>query len=614
MPADLAKRLVLVTLLALVVGGAPVWAASPETPSSPVRYVRHIRFVGVKGLSPKELKKVMETRVRRFRWFGGEPLDERVLAKDLERIEKLYRSQGYYDARVVGHRLLPLVGSNYILEIEVDEGQPVLVESVQLFVDGKASSPWHKELVSNLPVRPGERFTTPAYEHIDRTIRRFLAEWGYARAKVTTRGILDKRARKARLRVDVQMGPPCYFGPITIEGNRKVDAKIIRRELNFREGERFRTSAVTAAQRRLMNTRLFSFVNVQVVEEGDTGPRLPIHVVVKEAKSQSVRFGVGYGTEDKLRGILGWEYRNFLGGGRDLQVRTKASSLARYVDARLLQPHLLGFNAFLTSSAGYSREIQESFENEQYYVRNQWNVRESDRLLLYLAHNLEANRLLDLSLEPDEVLGAEKEGENYFVSSLVAGSTYQRVDDLLDPHRGWQVLQRLEWGSGWLASDVSFLKLSLEGRAYLPLDPLGVLAMRARWGSIKELEDTTYVPIFKRYFTGGSNSVRGYPYQKLGPLDDSGNPLGGLTVVEANLDWRFPLKNSWEGVLFLDAGNVYPSSYELVWDQLRFTTGVGLRYKTPVGPLRVDVGYQLNPPSDVPFNRYQIHFSIGHAF
>jgi outer membrane protein insertion porin family/translocation and assembly module TamA len=297
-----------------------------------------------------------------------------------------------------------------------------------------------------------------------------------------------------------------------------------------------------------------------------------------------------------------------------LQVSAKASSLARYVEGRLLQPHFPWPNAFLTSSGGYSREIQESFENEQYYIRNQWNIRESDRLLFYLGHNLEANQLLSLDLQPDQTLGAEKEGENYFVSSLVAGTSYQRVDDLLDPHKGWQVFQRLEWGSGLLGSDVSFVKLSLEGRAYLPLDPLGVLALRARWGSIKELEDTSYVPIFKRYFTGGSNSVRGYPYQKLGPLDDAGNPLGGLTVLEGNLDWRFPLKDSWEGVLFLDAGNVYPRGYELVWDQLRFTTGVGLRYKTPVGPVRVDVGYQLNPPDDAPFHRYQIHFSIGHAF
>jgi len=614
MPARLGKRLFLILLFAIAMGGAPAGAASRPSPSSDVRYVRFLRFVGVQGLSPDRLKKVMETRVRRFRWFGGEPLDEQVLEKDLERIERLYRSEGYYDAKVLGYRLLPLAGSNHILEIQVDEGDPVIVESVRLYVDGKESGPWHKELLSTLPLKEGGRFTSPGFENIERTVRRFLAEWGYARAQVETGGSLDKQARKAVIRVDVQMGPPCYFGPVTIEGNRKVSADVIRRELTFREGERFRTSAVTASQKRLMDTRLFSFVDVQVVEGGDAGPRLPIHIVVKEAKSQSVRFGAGYGTEDKLRGMLGWEYRNFLGGGRNLQVSAKASSLARYVEGRLLQPHFPWPSAFLTSSGGYSREIQESFENEQYYIRNQWNIRESDRLLFYLGHNLEANQLLSLDLQPDQTLGAEKEGEDYFVSSLVAGTSYQRVDDLLDPHKGWQVFQRLEWGSGLLGSDVSFVKLSLEGRAYLPLDPLGVLALRARWGSIKELEDTSYVPIFKRYFTGGSNSVRGYPYQKLGPLDDAGNPLGGLTVLEGNLDWRFPLKDSWEGVLFLDAGNVYPRGYELVWDQLRFTTGVGLRYKTPVGPVRVDVGYQLNPPDDAPFNRYQIHFSIGHAF
>ena len=110
--------------------------------------------------------------------------------------------------------------------------------------------------------------------------------------------------------------------------------------------------------------------------------------------------------------------------------------------------------------------------------------------------------------------------------------------------------------------------------------------------------------------------MRGYPYQRLGPLDDDGDPIGGLTLVEGNLDWRFPLPvwKSLEGVLFFDWGNVYEDSYHLLWDELRYTAGAGFRYKTPVGPVRLDVGYQLNPPDQDFFNRFQFHFSIGQAF
>jgi len=108
--------------------------------------------------------------------------------------------------------------------------------------------------------------------------------------------------------------------------------------------------------------------------------------------------------------------------------------------------------------------------------------------------------------------------------------------------------------------------------------------------------------------------VRGYPYQKLGPLDQYGNPIGGMTLVEGSLEWRFPVMVPFEGVLFADFGNVFERSYEILWSNLRYTAGCGIRYLTLVGPLRLDFGYQLNPPEKSTFNPYQIYFSIGQAF
>ncbi len=613
------RRKILIGLIvwAFVHIAVGVWAETtdgPSSPSSSQRYIRFIRFKGVHSLSTDVLEKIMETRPRRFRWFGGKPLDQRVLIKDLDRIQKYYKSRGFYEAKVVSHRLIPLLGRDYVLEITVHEGEPIRVKRVDLKIDGKDSGPWHDGVFAVLPLKPGNVFTTPGYEKIDKTVKRYLADWGYARAKVDVGGILNKATHQAELRVDVRLGPPCYFGSITVEGTHWVDPSVVRRELVFREGDRFRASAVAESQKRLMDLRLFSFVDVQVEKDDASGNVLPVRVVVKEAKRQTVRFGAGYGTEDKFRGLLGWEYRNFLGKARNLQVTAKASALDSYVEGRFLQPHFWNTDVVHVGTGGYSRENQESFENEQFYIRNRFNWKRSERFQIYVAQNVESNRLLNVYLEPDETLPADKEGENYFVSSLVLGCSYRRLDDLLEPTRGWQLLQRLEWGGSFIGSDVSFIKFSLEGRSYFPLDSFGVLALRARWGSIKELEDTHHIPIFKRYFCGGSNSVRGYPYQKLGPLDNDGNPLGGLTLLEGNVDWRFPIKGSWEGVLFFDVGNVYESSYELLWDQLRMSAGVGLRYKTPVGPVRVDVGYQLNPPPGAPFNRYQVHFSIGHAF
>ncbi|ROR01484.1 Beta-barrel assembly machine subunit BamA [Desulfosoma caldarium] len=583
-----------------------------QTAASPA--VRFIRFVGAKSFDTGRLEKIMETQARRFRWGRGHPLDEAVLQKDLERIEKFYKSKGFYDARVLGYRLIPLGGREVILEISVEEGRPVLVESVEVTVDDAAFGPWHDDLLKVIPLKPGRRFTSSDFYDTEKVVRHFLSLWGYPRAIVETQGTMDKEAKVARIEVHVALGPACFFGPVSVEGNQRVETDLIVKELTFRPGERYRAKALLDSQKRLMDLHLFTFVDVQPQLDASFESQVPVSVVVKEAKSQTVRFGAGYGTEDRLRGRVGYEYRNFLGQGRTLELDAKASSLVRFFEGRLTQPHFLYDPLRLSVSGGVSREMQESYTNVQYFLRPQVTWQLNEHWLLNAGPNVEANRLVDVGLTSQAIRPSDQKGEEYYVSSLVFGATYQKVDNILDPRRGVQFFQRLEWGGSAVGSEVGFVKFGLEGRSYLPIDPLGVLAFRAKWGSIAELENTARVPIFKRYFSGGSSSIRGYPYQKLGPLDDDGNPLGGLTLLELSGEWRFPLKNSWEGVLFVDVGNVYESRYELLWDQLRSTVGAGLRYKTPVGPLRLDFGYQLNPPHQDFFNRYQIHLSIGQAF
>ena len=597
--------------VSLVFMGVPS-VLSAQTAAPPV--VRFIRFVGLKTFDAGRLEKIMETQAKRFRWGHGAPLDEAVLRRDLERIEKFYKSQGFYDARVLSHRLIRLGGREVILEITLDEGRPVLVDRVALLVDGAESGPWHDDLFAVIPLKEGRRFTTLDFEDTEKAVKRFLSLWGYPRADVWSTGTMDKEAKKAHIQVHVTLGPLCTFGAVRVEGNRRVETGLILRELTFRPGDRYRAKALADSQKRLMALKLFTFVDIQPLLEESSETAIPIIVTVKEAKSQTVRLGAGYGTEDQLRGRIGYEYRNFFGEGRTLELDAKASSLVRFFEGRLAQPHFLLDPLRLTVSGGVSREMQESYENEQYFLRPQVAWQFTENWLLNAGPNVEANRLVDVGLSPAAIRPSDQKGEEYYISSLVFGATYQRVDHLLDPRKGVQFFQRLEWGGTPTGSEVAFIKLGLEGRSYVPVDPLGVLAFRAKWGSIAELEDTTRIPIFKRYFSGGSTSVRGYPYQKLGPLDEEGNPLGGLTLLELSCEWRFPLKSSWEGVLFFDTGNVFESRYELLWDQLRSTVGAGLRYKTPVGPLRLDVGYQLNPPDQDFFNRYQIHLSIGQAF
>jgi outer membrane protein assembly complex protein YaeT len=603
-------------LFLLLLHVLPLHAATEEaSPSPPTLDVRFIKFKGVDSLPTGELKKILATKEKFLGLFTRAPLDEKILSDDLERIQTYYHSQGFYHARVESPELTRFLGNEVLITIEVVEGPPMNVSAMSLEVDGESEGPWHSELLRIMPLQVGSRFSTPAYQSIEKAIVRHLSDWGHPKARVEMRARLDKSTNQATIFVEVSTGPVCFFGPIGLEGNQNVADQIICRELTFSTGDRFNGSKIQDTQQRLFGLELFQFVDLTVDNMEDNSTTvLPVRILVKEAKKQTVRVGGGYGTEDKVRGQLQWEIRNFLGDGRRMQINAKASSIVQSVQGRFLQPYFLTPRSYLTVDGGIEKQIQVSFTNQKEYLDPVFNYRWSDKLSSFIGYDLEANRLLNVIIQPIVPGPQNQERESYFISSILQGNAWERVDIPANPREGLRFFQTVEWATSGLGSQVDYVKLILEGRGYVPLSKYGVLAAKLRWGGIQTLENTLYIPIFKRFFAGGGDSVRGYPYQKLGPLDQYGNPIGGMTLVEGSLEWRFPLPKSFEGALFTDFGNVFERSFEVLWNHLRYTAGCGIRYLTLVGPLRLDFGYQLNPPEGNFFNPYQFYFSVGQAF
>jgi outer membrane translocation and assembly module TamA len=187
------------------------------------------------------------------------------------------------------------------------------------------------------------------------------------------------------------------------------------------------------------------------------------------------------------------------------------------------------------------------------------------------------------------------------------GLRFDNRDSVLDPKKGVYFNAEVETASSALGSDVKFCRPVVELRHVMPLPlfPGWFLASRAKAGAAFHLPGTERIPLVRRFFLGGADSVRGYPYQGLGPLDPAGKPLGGEAMVEGSVEARFPLWGKLGGVLFVDMGNAYETLSTDV-GKLRFTSGTGLRYNTPVGPIRLDVGYQLNPPSQEGLDHYEV--------
>ncbi|MGA2405054.1 MAG: BamA/TamA family outer membrane protein [Syntrophobacteraceae bacterium] len=609
-------RVFLLVLLSLLWAGSVLAAEveqsqAPENKRKPQLQVRSIRFEGNKTIAASELKKILSTKEMKFRWFFKAPLNETVLSEDLERIQQFYVSQGFYHMQLISHEIEPLVGNNVRVVFRLEEGSPMMVSELNLKIDGPSPEQWRKDIVKILPIQAGKRFTTPGYKDIEKVAKRYLAERGYPKAKVDMRARLDKGSNLGTVLVEIEAGPVCTFGNVRVEGNESVSSNVIMREVTFHQGERFNASKIEAVQQRLYALDLFQFVDISVDDLEKETTVLPIRILVKQAKKQTIRLGIGYGTDDRFRGQAQYEVRDLLGDGRRLQINVKASSIVQMVEGRVTQPYFLDTKGSLIIDGGVMRESQISFVNMKEYIRPKYEYKWFDGLVSYAGYNFESNYLTDVVIPPS---ATDQEHQAYYVSSLIAGNTWDRADSILDPKKGWRILQNMEWAGSFLGSQVDYFKFTLDCRGYLPVLNLGSLAARLRYGAIEPLQGTSEVPIFKRFFLGGTDTVRGYPYQQLGPLDPSGDPIGGMALLEGGLEWRFPIRSPLEGVVFSDFGNIAHAVGNLSWDENRYTAGVGLRYLTIVGPLRFDVGYELNPPEPRPFLPYQFHFSIGQAF
>jgi len=205
------------------------------------------------------------------------------------------------------------------------------------------------------------------------------------------------------------------------------------------------------------------------------------------------------------------------------------------------------------------------------------------------------------------------EEASFTVSSLESGLRFQRLDDPLDPVRGEVFDYQIESGLGVLGGEFDFVRQQLVARLFRPLSSRCSTVGRIRLGSVDPVRQGDYVPISKRFFAGGARSMRGYGFQEVGDKDAGGKPIGGLALFEASMEMRVSLSEKIGAVLFLDGGNVFPEPYRIDGNDLLYGAGVGIRYRTPIGPVSVDLGYKLNPPSgDV--GRVRLHVNLGRAF
>jgi outer membrane protein assembly complex protein YaeT len=601
---------------------------------------------GVSRVDKGELHNALATRKSSWiPWGQDHYFNRRQFEADLKRIQVFYTDRGFPDAKVSSFDIrLNDAQDEVSLTVVVDEGEPVLVQEIEYSGFDVLGPRRLDRLKANAPLKEQQPRDRAALQMTRERALDQLRDTGYPYAQVRVTDTPAGNQRQRIITYQAEPGPLSYFGPIEIVGNTSVSDDVIRRHLLFRPGRRFRLGLVQESQRRLYGLELFEFVNVErVVPEGRSVPaaEVPTRVTVTEGDHRKLNFGLGYGSEERARVEANWRHVNFFGGARTAGVEARYSRLDRGVRLNLEQPYLFSPRTVLQMSGEAWRSAEPAYRLDTAGARltvqrrfaRGGPVSTSPRVSTLSVgliqswedYEISDEALADLSFRPTLIalrLDPRTGTGGGLLSAIDVDYSRNTTGNLLDAKRGYVFNAHFEAAGRWLSADFKYQEYSIEGRHYLTVANWFVLANRLKLSTIdgEQTEDDISVPFFKRYFLGGSSSLRGWGRFEVSPLSGSGLPIGGHSMLEASTEFRVPVWGNLSLVLFADAGNAWADKWTFDANDLLVDVGPGLRYNTPIGPVRFDIGYQLTRlegllvKGEPEKRRFRMHFSIGQAF
>lgn len=586
--------------------------AATDPPDEPVGPLLHsLKIIGAKLVPKKKLKAEMTMPLPSILPWKRLPVFKKDdLEGDLVRLKAYYQLQGFYHTEIVPK--IETTDNKVNVELHITEGPYVQVVHEEVTIAPTTPPLDLSALQRQWPLKPGDRFTVDSYEALKRLYLDYLLDHGHPRAQAEGKIYLDEEKNTARIEVTIKPGSLYFFGDIKISGKKETPGYLVRRQLTFKPGDVFSVKELYDSQRKLYALDLFQSVTMTPGEEHEN--RIPVEVVLQEKKKRSVKLGLGYGDEDRFRARLGLRFRNLGGGGRTLDIDGKHSAIEDRVTGTFTNPQLWASHNDLVLQSGYIRRYLPGFTDKSYFTQERLERELPWKIKGFIGHGLEFARPFNISEETLAILTQTTTGKLYRASMLLMGLRRDTTDSLVDPHQGGLISWNGEAAPNFFGSNLQFLRTVAEVRRYHALgDTNIILAGRLKFGVIEPIQSTQQIPIFRRFFAGGYDSVRGYRLDYLGPRNAAGQPLGGEALTEGSLEARIPIYKDFRAVVFLDFGNVFLEVHNIDLGQLKYAPGVELRYMTPIGPLGVGIGVPTNPINGHKDN-YRIFFSIGQAF
>jgi outer membrane protein insertion porin family len=584
-----------------------------------------IKFSGDRAFSGRRLRAEMETAPHNFLSFltGSGVLDRKKLRQDVDRLTAFYYDHGYLNVHVAEPQITRH-GHQLTITIAIDEGPVYRLGTVELA--GNFKFP-RAELTKMLTIKSGEQFSGTALQHNVLTLSDFYSNRGYAFVNVEPRTRLDPQNKLVNVTFEINPGQEVLVNRIHITGNTKTSDKVIRRELQLQEQEPYSAEAIRESKRRL--DRLGFFSETRITTSPSSQPdRIDLNVHVAEANTASLQVAGGFDTYESVFGTFSLGNTNLFGGGESILIQAAVGFLFQNYSISYTEPWLLDMPLSVTTSLFDNQydlfnftQSAAGFSLSTYYPLTDLGFKKIGPFSLKdvtagLGYQFESVGITDVA--PDTTFAIRRYEGYTQVSELMPSIKRFTVDNPIDPRTGSVESLNMEFGG--LGPGLAFVKTVAHARFFYtflksPVFGQWVVSPGVTYGIGTTLSNGygSELPLYERFFPGGlggMGDVRGYQLYSLGPevvmYNQAGQPLeiqdiGGSQELLLSGEVTFPLLSALgiRGVVFSDAGQAYTLRQSINFDSLQASWGVGIRWRSPFGPLALDIARPINPrPQD----------------
>jgi outer membrane protein insertion porin family len=566
-------------------------------------YVRTISFEGNRAFTSKELKNIMTLTEKGFFSFLTDSgiLKKDQLKQDTDKLNAFYLNHGFINAQV-GEPEITHDKKGIYVKIPIVEGKQFKVGKIDITGDTLTVS--RSELLNKLNISKKEFYDREAIMKDMEYLTQACNDDGYAYADIAPRTVPQEKTQTVDVTFNIKKGHEVFFNRITITGNTKTRDKVIRRQLAFGEGDLYSSSKLKSSYTALNRMRYFEEINFQT-EKGPDEMLTDVNINIKEKPTGMFSIGAGYSAQDHAIGTAQISQQNLFGRGQVLSLKASIGTVSNMYELSFIEPYLFDIPLWGKFDLWSSQRQYDSYNLNTKGFGMTFGYPLWPYVTSYVGYKLFTNDVTDVQDAAADIIKQEagKTTESVVTFTLTKDTT----DDIMFPTKGYKNIATIDYAGGPLQGSTDYLRYGARSAWFHPLPLDTVFSVRGRAGFIQRTAETD-VPIFERYYLGGIDTLRGL--RDVGPLDPAtGNPIGGFTMLCFNFEYIFPLiKNAgMKGLVFFDTGNAWDSGWHI--DDMRKTAGLGIRWYSPIGPLRLEWGYVLDKKENESSNRFE--FTMG---